>query len=233
MPTWEDSIQKQEVVFVGSVVGIHPNQRPGWPDIVTFDVETPVRGAVQKTFDVEQGGDGECSTAFSLGDHVIYADGSLPVASVILSDPVTSHEQAQLDFVLGLRAGNAAEIGVTLVEGHEMMPLLSGCWAKEQPSDRDFDYSLCFRSDGSLLASYFGAREGLEGVGSFLLTGDKLQIDQTGIPARLFETDRVSCDVLVRAKFGMKLYNCAGYDGRGNEIDVPDTSYAYEGAEQR
>jgi len=103
VPSWESTIDWQPVVFIGTVVGLRPNQKPDRPDIVSFKVDTPIRGVSAATYEAEQGGEGECSTSFSLGDHVIYADVSLPVASVILSEPVTSLEQAQLDFALRLR----------------------------------------------------------------------------------------------------------------------------------
>jgi len=133
-------------------------------------------------------------------------------------------------FAIALGATVTKAVEVTPVAEGEMSSLLIGCWAKERANDHDSYYKFCFRGDGSLLGSYFGAGEGVEGVGSYALKDGKLQIDQDGIPVRKFELERVSCDVLLRAQVGVKLYNCVGTGEHRDEL-IPDASFAFEGPE--
>ena len=108
-----------------------------------------------------------------------------------------------------------------------MKSLLLGCWSIERASITDAYYSICFSDGGGYWTSYFGAAEGLEGEGSFVVRDSKLHINQENVPALLFDTESVSCDVVVRPKYALKLYNCLGTGEGGDVVRSRDVSFAF------
>ena len=112
-PSWEEMIDEADVVFVGRMIAILPEDEIEWRERALFHVEIPVKGEVGAQFEVAQGMN-SCTRSFDVGSRVIFA-GTTSVLddgyrftsardtgwdpTVNLSDPPTSEQQAQLDYL--------------------------------------------------------------------------------------------------------------------------------------
>src|SRR5689334_947110 len=82
-PTWEQMIDKAEVVFVGKVIALLPWKDGDWGDHAVFDVESPIRG-VETRFVVAESGANSCMASFEVGQRVIFAGESLELDGKLL-----------------------------------------------------------------------------------------------------------------------------------------------------
>ena len=122
-PSWEQMVDEEEVVFVGTVDAVVPADPADGSRRAVFRVEMPVKGEVGTTaravMDMNS-----CNRSFNVGDHVIFAgapfetDDPQPTymatdsgwdPTVYLDDPPSAEQQAQLNYLNKLAQEQAAK----------------------------------------------------------------------------------------------------------------------------
>jgi len=122
-PSWEQMIDEEEIVFVGTVVAVVPAKPADGTRRAVFRVEIPAKGDIgteaRAVMDMNS-----CNRGFSVGDHVIFAGAQFETndpqpaymatdsgwdPTVYLDDPPNAEQLAQLDYVNKLAQEHAAK----------------------------------------------------------------------------------------------------------------------------
>jgi hypothetical protein len=98
--SWKEQLAKQEVIFVGTVLMIDPDNR-----LALLAVDEPIRGIDRKWVEVPQGDGADCNRIYeSAGTQWIYAGDFIGGPTREITVPLDDEELAALEAVRSLAA---------------------------------------------------------------------------------------------------------------------------------
>ena len=98
--SWKEQLAKQEVIFVGTVLMIDPDNR-----LALLAVDEPIRGIDRKWVEVPQGDGADCNRIYeSAGTQWIYAGDFIGGPTREITVPLDDEELAALEVVRSLAA---------------------------------------------------------------------------------------------------------------------------------